>query len=268
MTQLLDSKSATGWREEFVEVAGLRIQVQKAGSGPPLLLLPDDIGVPGWLPFHQELAASFSICLVSHPGFGRSDRPEWARSVRDLAALEVRLLESLGLEGCDVVGIGFGGWVAAEMASFCRHAFNRMVLVAPAGLKPLEGEIYDQFLGRGPAYARAGFFDLGRFEELHGDATDLDTLEQWEINREMTARVAWAPYLFSQSLPHFLPLVGTPALIVWGAQDAIIPASEAGHWADLLPKARSVLIEQSGHRVDVEQPGALAGAVRDFITPQ
>jgi len=254
-----------GWTESFVEVAGHEVHISRAGSGPPLLLLPDDIGVPGWLPFHERLAERFELILVSHPGFGRSERPDWARNVRDLAALESALLRRMGLDRPAVVGFGLGGWLAAEMATQCGPCFERMVLVAPFGMQPLEGEIHDQFLGRGPAYARAGFADTSRFEATYGAEPDLDTLEAWEINREMTARVAWSPYLFNQSLPHLLPLVETPALIAWGREDAIVPPVEAARWASLLPRAAVTLLEGCGHRVDVERPHELAKAIFDFM---
>jgi pimeloyl-ACP methyl ester carboxylesterase len=255
----------TGWTESFVDVAGHAIHVSRAGTGRPVVLLPDDIGVPCWLPFHERLSRRFELILVSHPGFGRSQRPAWARNVRDLAALESALFRELGFERPAVVGFGLGGWLAAELATQCGPCFERMILVAPCGLQPENGVIHDQFLGRGPAYARAGFSDPARFEATYGEEPDIDTLEAWEINREMTARIAWSPYLFSQSLPHLLPLVEVPALVAWGTQDAIIPPAEAHHWARLLPDARVEFIEDCGHRVDIEQPDALARAIESFL---
>jgi pimeloyl-ACP methyl ester carboxylesterase len=143
--------------------------------------------------------------------------------VRDLAALEGDVLRKLGLVRPAVLGFGFGGWLAAELATQCGPCFSQMVLVAPFGLRPETGEIFDQFLGRGPRYARAGFADTVCYEATYGPEPDIDTLENWEINREMTARVAWAPYLFNQALPHLLPAVDIHTLVLWGEEDAIIP---------------------------------------------
>ena len=39
----------------------------------------------------------------------------------------------------------------------------------------------------------------------------------------MTFRIAWKPYMYSQTLPHLLGGVTTPALVVWGAEDRIVP---------------------------------------------
>lgn len=229
------------------------------------MLLPDDVGVPGWLQLHRELSQHYRLVLLSHPGFGRSERPDWARNVRDLAAMEMGAIRKLRLDGPAILGFGLGGWIATEMAVQCGPCFSRMVLAAPFGLKPLSGEIYDQFLGKGDAYARLGFADSSLYEATYGPDPDMDTLEGWEINREMTARVAWSPYLFDPALPHLLPLIETPALVLWGAEDRIVPSSEAERWARLLGKARAEVLPASGHRLDIEQGSRLAALVRAFV---
>jgi pimeloyl-ACP methyl ester carboxylesterase len=185
--------------------------------------------------------------------------------VRDLAALHQLVLHALGLDQPRVLGLGFGGWLAAELATLCPGRFRRMALVAPVGVKPATGEIYDQFLVQAPAYVRRGFHDPAKFEATFGNEPDLDRREQWEINREMAARVAWAPYMFRNSLPRLLPYVSTPTLVVWGEDDRVIPAATAQQWQELLPNAQLRLIGECGHFPDVEQPEALAQAVASFM---
>ena len=62
-------------------------------------------------------------------------------------------------------------------------------------------------------------------------------LEQWDIAREMCFRIAWKPYMYSQTLPHLLGGVRTPALVVWGDDDRIVPLSAAEVYAKSLPHA-------------------------------
>ena len=154
-------------------------------------------------------------CLARPPD--RSQRPGWMRDVRDMAILHSLLLRALGLDRVHVVGLGLGGWVAAEMAIMCQPQFERMVLVGAMGLQPPEGEIVDQFLLDGEEYARLGIRDRGRFDQLYGAQPDVDQKETWEINREMTARIAWKPYMFNPTLSVLLQGVDTPTLIVWGS---------------------------------------------------
>src|SRR5436309_9329243 len=103
--------------EDKVTVAGLSVRLLKKGEGPPLLYLHDGLGNLGWAPFHERLAQSFTVYVPDLPGYGRSDRPDWARSQRDLAILGHLLLDALGVERAVAVGVGFGGFLAAEMAT-------------------------------------------------------------------------------------------------------------------------------------------------------
>ena len=56
------------------------------------------------------------------------------------------------------------------------------------------------------------------FARVYGDVST-DQLEAWDIAREMCFRTAWKPYMYSQTLPHLLGGVRTPALVVWGDDD-------------------------------------------------
>ena len=252
--------------EEMLELPWGKVQVLKGGAGDPLLVLHHDTGNPGWLPFYDELAKSFTVYVPSHPGFGKSDRPDWARTVRDLATMYLWFVDEFDLAPLDVCGLGFGGWIAAEMATMDHRAFRRQVLVGAAGVQPTDGEIFDQFLVSTTEYVQKGFSDDANFERLYGSEPDIDQLEVWEINREMTTRISWKPYMFDQSLPHLIPGVKTPTLLVWGANDLIVPLNCAQRYLDGLPNARLDVIDGGGHYVEVERPDAVAKAVIGFLT--
>ena len=81
----------------------------------------------------------------------------------------------------------------------------------------------------------------------------------------MTFRIAWKPYLYSQTLPHLLGGVKTPALVVWGADDRIVPRSAGERYVDALPNARLEIIQGCGHCVDMERPAELANLIETFI---
>ena len=42
------------------------------------------------------------------------------------------------------------------------------------------------------------------FDEIYGAEPSTDQLEAWDISREMCFRIAWKPYMYSQTLPHLL----------------------------------------------------------------
>ena len=254
----------TAWTTEDVRVGALTLRLRKGGAGDPMLVLSHDIGSLERLPFYDALARRFTVYVPSHPGYDGSERPAWMRSVRDIAVVYQLLLASIGVSNVSLVGLGFGGWIAAEMATMSPQTLRRLVLVGAMGVKPVHGEIFDQAIVSYIDYVRAGFADQSVFDRLFGADPPTERLEQWDLNREMTFRIAWKPYMYSPTLPHLLGGVRTPALIVWGRGDKVAPLECGEAYARALPRSRLAVVEGSGHFVDMEQPEALAKLIMEF----
>ena len=242
---------------EIVAIAG--------GSGPPLLVVHHEIGNPGWIEAYERLAATHTVYVPDLPGYGQSSRPEWARHPRDLAILLELWLDRLSIERLDAVGLGFGGWIAAEMATMAQRRIRNLVLVNPYGLRPAEGEIMDQFIMSHEAFVLSGFQDRAAFDAVYGSLPSVDQLEAWDIHREMTTRIAWKPYMFNPSLGPLLTSVTTPTLVLSGGRgDRIVPASCARRYAETMPAARLEVIDGAGHFLEMDRPAEFANAVSGF----
>ena len=79
------SHGTTSWAMETFHLAGVDLKLIKGGHGPPLLILHDEMGHPGWLRFHESLAENFTLYIPQHPGFGESPPVDWVMNMRDLA---------------------------------------------------------------------------------------------------------------------------------------------------------------------------------------
>ena len=257
-----------GVDDYLVDVGGLSLRCMRKGSGPSLLYLHDSLGNIGWLPLLDDLASSFDVVVPDLPGFGASQCPTWARCTRDIAILEAQFLARLDLDDVTLVGIGFGGWIAAEIAAMNSRLLERLVLIGAAGIKPRSGEIADQMLRGALRYGLGGFRDAASFRRVFGiveeDVDDVpDALYQlWDLSTEMTARVCWKPWMFSLELPHLLAGVSVPTAVVWGEDDQLFPIDIGHQYVECLPDARLYLVEDAGHWVDLEQPEALAKIIR------
>lgn len=257
------------WTDSTMEAAGAKLHVSRAGKGRPVLILHHETGTLDRLPFYDALAAQYDVLVPHHPGYSRSPRPDWMRSVRDIAVVYRGLLAELKVKNAALVGLGFGGWIAAEMASMAPGDLSHLVLVGAMGIKPPHGDkggdILDLAVTGYIDYARAGFHDQKAFDKVYGAEPSSDQLEMWDICREMSFRIAWKPYMYSQTLPHLLGSVRTPSLVVWGGEDKVVPQSAAGVYAKSLPNARLEIVKGCGHCVDMEQPDALTKLVTHFI---
>lgn len=247
--------------EQTIQVAGKNVRLLQGGSGPAAVFLHHSTGNPGWLPIHELLAERYSLTVPDLPGYGQSERPEWAREPRDVALLTSRILDKLGLRDVTLIGAGLGGFIAAEMAAANASRLKRLVLIGAAGLQPDEGEIADQMLVDFSEYMKAGFSDDAAYEHVFGHTPDPAIASLWDFSREMTARITWKPYMFSRRLPRVLGEIDVPALVIWGGNDRVVPISCANQYTKGLANARLEVIAGAGHLVELEAPEKVASLI-------
>ena len=194
------------WTDSTMEAAGTKVHVSRAGKGRPVLVLHHETGTLDRLPFYDALAAQYDVLVPHHPGYSRSPRPEWMRSVRDIAVVYRGLLsrsESRERRPCGP------GLRRLDRRRDGEHGAGRS-LAPGAGRRDGHqaaakgGDILDLAITGYMDYARAGFHDQKAFDKVYGAEPSTDQLEMWDICREMSFRIAWKPYMYSQTLPHLL----------------------------------------------------------------
>ena len=251
--------------ETTVQVAGGNVRVLQDGQGAPVVVLHHSTGSPGWIPFYEQLAARHAVSVPDMPGYGQSERPEWARSARDMAILIRRTIEALGLGEVHLVGLGFGGWVAAELASMSDHDLASLTLIGAAGIQPEEGEIADVIFYEFEEYVKLGFSSDDAYAEVFGDEAAPELKELWDFSREMTARLTWKPWMFNRQLPHLLSETRVRTLLLWGEEDRVVPIGVAQAYEAAMPNATLQVMPGLGHLVELEDAAGAAAAVAAHI---
>jgi pimeloyl-ACP methyl ester carboxylesterase len=254
----------TARAERSVRVAGLAVHVREGGSGAVTLLLHHSTG-PHWGAFHELLARQSKLIAPDLPGYGASERPSFARSPRDLAILCNQLLHAEQLDDVNLVGLGLGGWIAAEMATTAQGRVRSLTLIGAAGIRPRSSFIHDPMMSGWIEYMRLGMADESAFARNFGEEPSAELVDLWDRSREMTARVTWKPWMWSAQLPHLLRGVSTPAVLIWGRNDRIVPPECAELYAEVLPHAEIHFIADAGHNVELEQPEVVARIIREFV---
>ncbi|MBI2765655.1 MAG: alpha/beta hydrolase [Chloroflexi bacterium] len=259
---------ATEAEQQVIDLATGPVRVFRGGAGAQVLVLHHDFEATGWGAFHEQLARSFSVITSEMPGYGESARLDWARHPRDLAGVLLALVRRLGLREYSLVGLGFGGWVAAEMAAFAPADMARLVLVGAAGIKPESSDILDQVMMDHREYVRSGFAEAAAFEALFGERTPAEQKTRWEAARETIARISWKPYMYSYELPELLREMPVPTTVIWGTEDRVVPPECATRYANLIPNAAIRLVAGGGHWLDLERPAELAGIIAASIATE
>jgi pimeloyl-ACP methyl ester carboxylesterase len=257
---------ATPAQIEFKTPTSGFVRAVAGGDGPALVALHRSIGGDGMAGFRATLMRQFSVVAPSLPGYDDSDTPDWARSPRDLAAVVMGALRPVMDERPVLVGLGLGGWVAAEMAAMCPERLRALVLVAPLGVQPHAGEITDPFLVSTEMYVELGFAQHEGHEAFANQfELGSDAWLRRERNREMTTRVAWRPRMFDATLPFRLPFVTTPTMLLWGEQDRIVPRGAIDRYVDAIPGAELVTLRECGHMAEVEASDRVAELISSFV---
>ena len=254
--------------ETVVELRDSPITVLRRGTGKPLVMLHDELGFPGWLRWNEIVASDREFVIPLQPGFGRTPRIPWLRDYRDVAAVYLWLLRKLQLGPVDVVGFSAGGFIAAEMASVAPTTIEHLVLVAPLGLRPLDGEIFD-FLAATMTTHLAATVSRRDAEEataIYGGSLTSEQFELFEAARGETSRLGWEPFMFDPSLgPRLGAAEDVPTLVVWGDEDLIVPRGAIDAYMQSLPKAQLSVLAGVGHRPEIEDVEGFVASVSRFL---
>ena len=128
---------------EYLSVGDIELEVIRHGAGRPVVLLHGMHNVDPRAPFLDLLGSRAEVIAPSHPGFGHSSCPANFDTVYDLVHLYLAVLDSLPYERVTLIGLSFGGWLAAEIAVACQHRIDRLILVDAVGIKISDRETPD-----------------------------------------------------------------------------------------------------------------------------
>ena len=256
-------------------VRGIECTVHRGGSGEPLLYLHSaSAEATTWGDVFDQLAERCDVIVPVHPGFPGSGGLDRIRAIGDLIVHYVDLLDAFAVRRAHVVGSSLGGWIGAELASLYPERVGSLVLADAAGLW-IDGAPIAEVFGILPGQLAERLFHDQQHpvaQMLHAagespfDAPPPeDVLIAFHQSTEATARVAWNPYFHDPALERRLDRVSAPTLVLWGAEDKLIPYAHAERYRDRIRGAELRTIPRCGHLPALEAPAAFAGVVLAFL---
>jgi pimeloyl-ACP methyl ester carboxylesterase len=255
----------------------LALELLSRGEGRPILLLHGINPISPSAAFVDLLAEHGTVIAPSHPGFGKSPRPADFDTMYDLVHCYLDVLDAIGADDVTIIGFGFGGWIAAELATLNPGRLGRLVLVDPVGIKVGGREQRDivHFFNTAPdeLNRRAWHDPTRRPAEIYGlgwQAAISDTMTDAEMislarNWDSLCLYGWRPHMFNPQLAYWLRRISVPTLLLWGAADRIVTPDYGRSYARLIPGAAFAVIEAAGHHPELEQPQNFVDRVADFL---
>ena len=233
----------------------------------PVLVLSNSIGttLELWDPQVPPLAGPFRMLRYDQLGHGRSERRPGPYTVELLGRELLALLDELGVGEFSFCGLSLGGTVGMWLGANAGDRLDRLVLagtsayfgpperwieraeiVRAEGMEP----IADATMGRWftPAYEGTAV-QRQRFVATppEGYAACCEALRDWDFRAELGS-------------------VSVPTLVLVGADDPATPPGQAQLIADGIPGARSMVIADAAHLLNVEQPTAFSVSALSHLT--
>jgi pimeloyl-ACP methyl ester carboxylesterase len=258
---------------DTIDVDGLRIAYERAGTGPAVVLLHGYVGdgATTWRGQIDALSDEFTVVAWDAPGAGSSSDPPESFGMAGYSACLAGLISRLGLDRPFIVGLSFGGALAID---FCRrHPAVPAALVLASAYAGWAGSLSAEVTAQ----------RLRQAETLSGltpekfRAALLPTMFTDGTARDVRARfgatmLAFHPAGFramaqasAEDLSDALPHLKLATLLIYGDQDVRAPLDVARRLQAAIPHSRLVVLPGVGHVCNVEAPHEFTSALRTFL---
>ena len=254
-----------------IKVNGADVDIVQTGSGRDLILLHSLLtDRSAFDRVSATLSKKRRVWLVNLPGYGASSPA--GTSIEDYAQHVAGLIRELGLsKQTDVLGNGFGGFIAVALAAKHGELFDRLVVA--------------DSVATFPAPAKEPLLRLAERVRLEGMSAVLDAAIQRmfpqpfiaahpDIVAERKSALAKAnPDCFQTAcmaltrvdLTPALARIRNPALIMVGALDGATPVPLAHRLATGITGSKFLEIPDCGHCPQIEKPEAFVSAIDEFL---
>ena len=260
-----------------VQCHGRRVNYVEMGSGPPVVLIHGLSGSwQNWLETIPHLARAHTVIAVDLPGFGRSELPEEDVSIPGYGRFLDAFLTEVGFDRAALVGSSMGGLIAAQTAAAFPERVERLVLVSAPGLGrpqriPEDVDLGHPFIARLAPYARfAGHIGALRRLALARLVTHPELIGKDIVMASAGGmgkpgvQAALRSILSYDFRPHVRDITA-PTLLIWGANDRVVPPRVADRYQQALPGARKVILPDTGHAPMLERPGLFNKLLSEFL---
>ncbi|WP_119392249.1 acetoin dehydrogenase dihydrolipoyllysine-residue acetyltransferase subunit [Taklimakanibacter lacteus] len=262
-----EGEEEAGPRYEFIDTGTGRLRYTKRGSSDNAVILIHGFGgdLDNWLFNADALAEGATVYTLDLPGHGQSTKTVADPTVGGLAKAVTGFMDAVKVDKAHLVGHSLGGAVAMEIARTAKGRVKSLTLICSAGLGPdINMGYIDGFIGASsrrdlkPALenlfadsslvSRQMVDDLLKYKRLDGVGDALTALKNGVFPNGKQAAV----------LADALKSSGVPTLVIWGAEDKIVPAAHAKAAAG----AKVEIIDGAGHMVQMEQAGKVNGLIK------
>lgn len=259
---------------EQVEIDGMRIAYERAGSGPALVLVHGFVGDgrSTWSAQLDELSDEFTVVAWDAPGAGRSSVPAGSFRVADYAGCLAAFVHALRLTQPHVVGLSFGGIVALEL--FRRRTVVPRTLVIAGGYAGWAGSLPADAVNQRltTSLARADLppdqFAGAMLSSMFSESAPAEAVARFAASVRAFNPAGFRAMTWSSAeadLRDILATVDVPTLLLYGDQDARAPLDVGKALHAAIAGSELIILPGVGHVSPVEAPEPFNRELRRFL---
>jgi 2-hydroxy-6-oxonona-2,4-dienedioate hydrolase len=276
---------------KFVQTKKWKIHFNEAGSGPAVLMLHGGgPGANGWSNYQHNIRAlshKYRVILPDVPGYGKSDEFTESASVTDLQTESiVMLMDELGIEKAAICGNSMGGLLTLNLAANYNDRISHIVTMgaglpgglpltmSPAGPGPGIKTLLQTFRNPTPENFRllceAMLFDASHITDSLLQERSEAAKSRPEHLKNFLALIDSGKMLPNpkegNALAAKLSDVRTPALIVHGRDDRVMPFEGSLRIVSVLRNAQLLIFNRCGHWAQIEHAEMFNAMVDAFLS--
>lgn len=262
------------------KVNGININYSVQGKGEPLVLIMGYSGdQAGWMFQRRVFKKYYRVITFDNRGVGKTDKPGGSYSTKMMADDTVGLMDHLGINKANVLGVSMGAMIAQVLAINYPERINKLVLgctyadrdgssgLAPEWPKTLGfGEDYtDEDVRSIPIFKLADTLYSLAFSRLLFRIIFIPVAKIQVRLSGKTGLIGQLEAVLGHNMLNNLPDVKVPTLVITGTKDRVIKPSSSEVIAKLIPNAKLVEVEGGSHTFFMEMSGRYNKEVLDFL---
>jgi pimeloyl-ACP methyl ester carboxylesterase len=275
LAQLDASNFVIDKKVQYIKVKDINIGYREFGSGQALIFITAygttmDLWPPKLI---EKLSKTHRVIIFDNRGAGDTSEGNIAFSIEQFAKDTSMFMDALNIDNADILGWSMGGMIALQLAVYDSDKINKLIIYGSgcggeAEFQPSQ-EIINKLMAQvsGKAEAKKMFTLMfpKKWRKEHPDFENIfphvkETVKPKIVQKQGEAIGKWSG--INDKLKNFTK----PVLIIFGAEDIIVPAANGVILNEKIKKSKLIIIKESGHGLMFQLDEKFSNKINKFLS--
>jgi len=258
--------------EKFLQIDENKIRYLESGNSKKTLVLIHGLGASAerWEKVIPLFAKHFRVIIPDLIGFGYSDKPLADYTLDFFSSFLEKFFAAANIQHLILIGSSLGGQIVAEYTADHPQNVEKLILVSPSGVMKKSTPALDAYIMAALYPNEQNAKNAFELMESSGKYIDEKIINGFiERMKLPNAKLAFMSTLLGLKNAKVITLklqsMVTPTLIIWGANDPVIPIQHADEFIASIKDCRFLRMDNCGHTPYVQDPNSFASLVLEFL---